>query len=77
MNCSSDLKHFENSRPSALNFKSFSRSVEQFFLTVGRKYLVTKYHWHLRKIDVLFNFTKRGIEYDQVADNDDNAQRRK
>ena len=25
--------------------------------------------------DVLFNFTKRGIEYDQVADNDDNAQR--
>ena len=36
MNCSSDLKHFSNSRPSASNFKSFSRSLEQFFLTVGQ-----------------------------------------
>ena len=36
INCSSDLKIFENSRPSALNFKSFSRSLEQFFLTVGQ-----------------------------------------
>ena len=27
---------FANSRPSALNFKSFSRSLEQFFLTVGQ-----------------------------------------
>ena len=27
---------FENSRPSASNFKSFSWSVEQFFLTVGQ-----------------------------------------
>ena len=35
-NCSSDLKIFANSRPSALNFKSFSRSLEQFFLTVGQ-----------------------------------------
>ena len=35
MNCSSDLKNFANSRPSASNFKSFSRSLEQFFLTVG------------------------------------------
>ena len=34
--CSSDLKSFENSRPSASNFKSFSRSLEQFFLTVGQ-----------------------------------------
>ena len=33
-NCSSDLKIFANSRPSASNFKSFSRSLEQFFLTV-------------------------------------------
>ena len=32
-NCSNDLK---NSRPSALNFKSFSQSLEQFFLTVGQ-----------------------------------------
>ena len=29
------LKKFANSRPSALNFKSFSQSLEQFFLTVG------------------------------------------
>ena len=32
--CSSDLKKNSNSRPSASNFKSFSRSLEQFFLTV-------------------------------------------
>ena len=32
INCSSDLNFFENSRPSASNF---SRSLEQFFLTVG------------------------------------------
>ena len=32
-NCSSDLK---NSRPSASNYKSFSQSVEQFFLKVGQ-----------------------------------------
>ena len=36
MNCSSDLKTFANSQPSASNFKSFSRSLEHFFLTVGQ-----------------------------------------
>ena len=36
INCSGDLKKFANSRPSASNFKSFSRSLEQFFLTVGQ-----------------------------------------
>ena len=36
INCSSDLKNFANSRPSCSNFKSFSRSLEQFFLTVGQ-----------------------------------------
>ena len=36
INCSSDLKKILNSRPSASNFKSFSRSLEQFFLTVGQ-----------------------------------------
>ena len=36
INCSSDLKIFANSRPSASNFKSFSRSREQFFLTVAQ-----------------------------------------
>ena len=36
INCPSDLKNFANSRPSASNFKSFFRSLEQFFLTVGQ-----------------------------------------
>ena len=36
INCSCDLKLFSNSRPSASNFKSSSRSLEQFFLTVGQ-----------------------------------------
>ena len=35
-NCSSNLKFFENSRHSASSFKDFSRSLEQFFLTVGQ-----------------------------------------
>ena len=34
INCSSDLKIFENSRPSASNFNFFFWSLEQFFLTV-------------------------------------------
>ena len=36
INCFSDLKIFANSRPSASNFKSFSQSLEHFFLTVGQ-----------------------------------------
>ena len=36
INCSSDFKTFANSQTSASNFKSFSRSLEQFFLTVGQ-----------------------------------------
>jgi hypothetical protein len=36
INCSSDLKHFANSWLSASNFKSFSWSLKQFFLTVGQ-----------------------------------------
>ena len=36
INGSSDFKKFPNSWPSALNFKSFSRSLEYFFLTVGQ-----------------------------------------
>ena len=34
MNCPCDLKNFANSQLSASNFKSFSRSLEQFFLTL-------------------------------------------
>ena len=36
INCSMDFKVFANSWPSASNFKSFSRSLEQFFLTLGQ-----------------------------------------
>ena len=36
IHCPSDLKNVANSPPSALNYKSFSRSLEQFFLTVGQ-----------------------------------------
>ena len=36
MNSSSDLKKFANSCTSVLNFKRFSRSLEQFFLAVGQ-----------------------------------------
>ena len=43
INCSGDLKNFENSQPSASNFKRFSWSLEQFFLTI----LVTKYHFFI------------------------------
>ena len=35
-NFDSDLKNFANSRPSSSNFKSFSESLEHFFLTVGQ-----------------------------------------
>ena len=36
INCSSDLKIFATSQPSASYFKSFSRSLEQSFLTAGQ-----------------------------------------
>ena len=36
INCTSDLKNFANCRPSASNFKSFSRSLECVSLTVGQ-----------------------------------------
>ena len=36
INCSLDLIFFANSRHSASNFKSFSQSLKQFFLTVGQ-----------------------------------------
>ena len=42
INCSRDLKNFANSRSSASNFKSFSKSLEHFFLTKGQNNLVNK-----------------------------------
>ena len=46
-NCSSDLKFFPNSRPSGSNFKKFSWSQEQFFLTVGQNNFGNKIPWLL------------------------------
>ena len=37
MNCASDLKKIPNSGPLALNFKSFTQSLEQYFLAEGQK----------------------------------------
>ena len=60
INCSSDLKIFANSRPSALNFEMFSPSLEYFFSRYVRTILVTKYHfcsverWP-SKTELLFN----------------------
>ena len=42
INCSSDLKNFANSWPSASNSKSFSQSLEQFILAVGQNDFVNK-----------------------------------
>ena len=50
-NCSSGLKIFANSQPSASNFKKNSRSLEQFFLTVGQNNFGNKIpnrHWFLK-----------------------------
>ena len=48
-NCSSDLKNFSNSQPSASNFKSFFQSLEQFFLTVGQKNAIVIWQFYLLK----------------------------
>ena len=42
INFSSDLKNFENSWPSASIFKSYSQSLEQFFLIAGQNYFGNK-----------------------------------
>ena len=59
INCSSDLKKFANSQPSASNFKSFSRSPEHFFLKVGQNnfdnkislYFYFPFLWGLSRVD--------------------------
>ena len=83
INCSSDLKTFANSRPLASNFKLFSWSLKQFFLTVGQINYGNKipfrfcflYTWQFDEIfqNILFYFTLfifiLGIEED--GDDDD------
>ena len=59
INCSSHLKYFANSWPSALNFNSFSRSVEQFFLTVGQNNFGNKIPKFLMYIQQFHNILKK------------------
>ena len=54
INHPSDLKTFANSRPSASNFKSFSQSLEQFFLTVGQNNFGNKIPFSSGKVGVRF-----------------------
>ena len=49
----SDLNFFANSQPSALNFKSFSQSLGQFFLTVGQNNFGNKIPFIIRKMNLL------------------------
>ena len=56
MNCSNDLKHFANSRPTACNFKTFSWSLEQFFLTVGQNNFGNKIPFSLPFFHFPFSF---------------------
>ena len=44
---------FANSRTSASNFKKNSRSLEQFFLTVGQKNFGNKIPFHTSKFQIL------------------------
>ena len=71
INCSSDLKNFENSLPSASNFKSFSQSLEQFFLTVdqnnfGNKISLpkekkkTSINWKMNQFSGVWTKVKKG-----------------
>ena len=52
-NCSSDLKCFENSQPSASNFKSFSLPLQQFFVTVGQNNFGNKVPFFVGKFNLL------------------------
>ena len=46
INCSSDLRIFENSRPLASNFKRFSRSLEQFwYQNANSNFLLRRVIW--------------------------------
>ena len=72
INCSSGLKNFAISRPSASNSKSFSRSREQFFLTVDQNNFGNKYQSFLHfslfmllrlKVTLRQNERKKGTDH--------------
>ena len=56
INCSSDQNFFENSRPSASNFKRSSRSLEQFFLKVGQNNFGNKIPVIIYRVNVFWRF---------------------
>ena len=56
INWSSNLKIFENSQPSAPNFNSFSRLLEQFFLTFGQNNFENKIPFLFFKKKLKFKF---------------------
>ena len=60
INCSGDLKTFGNFQPSAVNFKSFSWSLEYFFLTVGQNNFGNK-------IPFMANFATSNVKIDNFS----------
>ena len=68
INCFSDLKTISNSRPSASNFKSFSLSLEQFFLTAGRNNFGNKIPIFHLDAEHGFPTFDAGIASDDLAD---------
>ena len=56
-------KTFENSRSSASNFKSFSRSLEHFFLTVGQNNFGNKIPFFLKTFLLLLQNSNAEDEY--------------
>ena len=65
-NCSSDLKHFANSWPSASNFKSFSQSLEQFFLTADQNNFGNKIPIFFRQVMLLAYLKNHNLEVPEV-----------
>ena len=72
INCSSDLNNFENTQPSASNFKSFSRTLKQFFPTISQSNFENKIPFlaHCKyaiyfpisaNLDYCLTFLKKGI----------------
>ena len=62
INCSSDHKIFANSRPSASNFKSFSWSLEQYFLTKGQNIFGNKIPLPKMKLSLQLGLQQRFIK---------------
>jgi hypothetical protein len=53
-----DLKNFANSQPSASNFKCFSWSLEQSFLTVCVQVFFHSYIFHSKLLNIIYKALK-------------------